>query len=139
MKIAYSILKRFLPDLCCSVEKIAETLTSQGFVIESIIHASEIFSPNLIVATMVKHKTGILHDVCTVQIKERQYDVKCEKWGIPEIGKKVIVNLIGDSISTQPICNQRIPEKEEFFIERNSNSTRTNARLPLFFEIQPYE
>lgn len=117
MKIAYSILKRFLPDLCCSVEKIAETLTSQGFVIESIIHASEIFSPNLIVATMVKRKTGILHDVCTVQIKERQYDVKCEKWGIPEIGKKVIVNLIGDSISTQPICNQRIPEKEEFFIE----------------------
>ncbi|NLJ48690.1 MAG: phenylalanine--tRNA ligase subunit beta [Candidatus Atribacteria bacterium] len=117
MKVAYSILKRFLPDLNDPVEKIAEILTSQGFVIESIIPASEIFSSNLTVATLVKRKTGILHDVCTVQMKERQYEIKCEKWGIPGIGKKVIMNLIGDSTSTQPLRNQRIPEKEEFFIE----------------------
>jgi phenylalanyl-tRNA synthetase beta chain len=117
MKVAYSILKRFVPNLDCPAEKIAEILTSQGFVIESITSAADTFSPNLTAATIVKRKSGILYDVCTVQIKDRQYDVKCEKWGIPDIGKKVIVNPIGDLISTQPLRNQRIPEKEEFFIE----------------------
>ena len=117
MKVAYSILKRFIPDLNCPVEKIAEVLTSQGFAIESLISSTEIFSPNLIAATIIKRKTGILFDVCTVQINERQHEVKCEKWGIPEIGKRVLLNPMGGSVSTQPLLNQHIPEKEEFFIE----------------------
>ena len=117
MKVSYSILKRFLPDLNYTVEKIAETLTSQGFVIENITNAADVFSPTLTSGTIVKRKSGIVYDVCTIQMKEHQYDIKCEKWGIPEIGKRVILNLIGNSISTQPLLNQRIPEKEEFFIE----------------------
>jgi len=116
MKIAYSILKRFLNQLTSPVETIVDTLTSQGFVVESMSRSSDIFSPNLITATVVNRKSGVVSDVCTVQVKDRHYDIKCAKWGAPEIGNRVLLNQIGEAVSTQPLLNQRPGEKEEFFI-----------------------
>ncbi len=116
MKVSYSILKRSMKELNCSVEKICDILTAQGFVVENVIRSDEIFSTELFAATVMNRKIGITSGTCTVQFRDRTYDIKCEKWGIPEIGQRVLVNCIGDAISAQPLRTLRNPEKEEFLI-----------------------
>ncbi|MCX6090364.1 MAG: phenylalanine--tRNA ligase subunit beta [Candidatus Atribacteria bacterium] len=116
MKVSYSILKRFLPDLAVPVETIGRVLTDQGFVIESLSPINELFSPALLAATVESVKKGITTSTCSLRINDTVFPIKVENWGVPPEGQRVMVTRTEDGIHTSPVLHPRTGEKAEFLI-----------------------
>jgi hypothetical protein len=71
MRISYSILKKFLPDLNLPGEELITLLTEQGLTVEKTWKAKELFPFPVMVATLNNVKKGMLYSEGEVHFEER--------------------------------------------------------------------
>jgi len=93
MRISYSILKKFLPDLNLPREELITLLTEQGLTVEKSWKIKELFPFPLMVATLEKVKKGMLYSEGEVHFQGETWKVKVNNWGMPEEKTKIIVGV----------------------------------------------
>ncbi|MDI3542808.1 MAG: phenylalanyl-tRNA synthetase beta chain [Candidatus Atribacteria bacterium] len=93
MRISYSILKKFLPDLNLPGEELITLLTEQGLTVEKTWKAKELFPFPLMVATLNNVKKGMLYSEGEVHFRGKTEKIKVNNWGIPEVETKIIVGV----------------------------------------------
>lgn len=115
MRVAYSIVKKFLPNLDLSPKELATLLVEQGIIVEKITPIEDLFAFPLLAGTLREIKKGLSCSECVVTLKNRTFRVKVKNWGVPREETRVLVSLSEDVISFLPIKGE---EKEllEFFI-----------------------
>ncbi|NSW75445.1 MAG: phenylalanine--tRNA ligase subunit beta [Candidatus Atribacteria bacterium] len=93
MRIAYSILKRFLRGLDVPPQELATLLIEQGLVVERMAHVEDIFAFPLYAGTLEEAKKGFLYSECLVKMKEKTFPVRVKNWGVPQPGTRVLISL----------------------------------------------
>ncbi|MGC8778556.1 MAG: phenylalanine--tRNA ligase beta subunit-related protein, partial [Candidatus Caldatribacteriaceae bacterium] len=93
MRVAYSILKRFLKDLDVSPQELATLLIEQGLVVEKVSYIEDIFAFPFFAGTLEKVRETFPYSECLVKLKEKTFLVKVKNWGVPQEGTRVLVSL----------------------------------------------
>ncbi|MCX7668038.1 MAG: phenylalanine--tRNA ligase subunit beta, partial [Atribacterota bacterium] len=93
MRIAYSILKRFLRGLDIPPQELARILIEQGLVVERILHVEDAFAFPFYAGTLEEVKKGFLYSECLVKLKEKTLFVRVKNWGVPQPGARVLVSI----------------------------------------------
>ncbi len=93
MKIAYSILKRFLKGLGLSSYELADLLIHQGLVVERVWGMEEIFALPIFSALVEERRDKLGYTECLVTFQDKTFSVAVEKWGAPSPGDKVLITF----------------------------------------------
>lgn len=93
MRVSYTILRRFLPELSLSPEEVIEILRNQGFVVEESFLARDLFLLPLWVGTLEEARKEGAFVLCAVKVRERLFRVAVTSWGVPKVGSKVLLSI----------------------------------------------
>lgn len=115
MRIAYSIVKRFLKGLDVPPQELATLLIEQGLVVERMARVEDVFAFPLYAGTLEEVKKGFLYSECLVKMKAKTFSVRVKNWGVPQPGSRVLISLREETPSFSFVAGE---EKEalEFLV-----------------------
>lgn len=116
MRVSYQILKRFLPELSLRPEEVAEIFLNQGFVVEEVLSARDLFLCPLLAGTLVEARCEGPLTHCTVKLGEHTFRVLVHTSGVPETGSRVLVGLENHTPLFLPVRGERAREVFDFLL-----------------------
>lgn len=116
MRVSYHLLRRFLPDLSLRPEEVVEILLNQGFVVESVFPARDLFLGKLCAGTLEEATREGAFSRCKVKVGARVATVFVASWGVPEVGSRVLVGAENDAFFFLPIRGEKERDTVDFLI-----------------------
>lgn len=116
MRVSYQLLRRFLPDLSLRPEEVARIFLNQGFVVESMFPARDLFLGKLCAGTLEEARREGAFFRCRVKVGSRVATVFVPSWGVPEIGSRVLVGIENGAFLFLPIRGEREKEVVDFLV-----------------------
>lgn len=116
MRISYQLLRRFLPELSLSPEEVAEVLLNQGFVVESMFPARDLFVGKLYAGTLERVTKEGAFWRCQVKVGPKVATVLVPPWGVLEVGSRVLVGIENGAFLFLPIRGEREREAVDFLV-----------------------
>ncbi len=116
MRVSYHLLRRFLPDLPLRPQEIPAVFLNQGFVVETVFPARDLFLGELFAGTLVEIQKEGVFTRCTVRVRSRTATVLVHPWGVPEAGSRVLVGIENGAFLFLPVRGEREREVVDFLV-----------------------
>lgn len=116
MKVTYRMLKNLLPELEVPSVELAAILTDQGLVVEEIISALDIFSPDLVTGYIENVERHTEYSRCKIHTGNDAFFIHVSHWGAPPEGSAVVLNMGGEKPTTSPLLDERVDDPAPYLI-----------------------